>query len=107
MNLPVKDFRNGARFAVRVTPRASHTALTGVLGAGGEGPIKVSLNSPPVDGKANAALIEYLATVLGVPRSAVEIVGGPQSRKKLIQVSGQSAAEVADKLEMALGRVRT
>jgi uncharacterized protein (TIGR00251 family) len=106
MNLPVRAFRDGARFAVRVTPRASRTALAGVMGMGDEAVIKVSLNSPPVDGKANAALIEYLAEVLGIPRSAVEIAGGPQSRNKIIQVRGQSAAEVTARLEVALGRIR-
>lgn len=106
MTLSVKDVPGGARFSVRVTPRASRTALTGVLGAGDQALIKVALNAPPVDGKANAVLVEFLADLLNVPRSSVEIAAGPQSRNKLIHVRGQTAAEVATILDRALGRIR-
>jgi uncharacterized protein len=106
MTLPVKALPGGASFAVRVTPRAARTALTGVLGIGDEASIKVALSAPPIDGKANAVLIEFLAELLGVPRSSVEIASGPQSRSKRIHVRGQSAAEVAAILEEALGRIR-
>ncbi|WP_350449010.1 DUF167 domain-containing protein [Paracidobacterium acidisoli] len=106
MSRLVKDSRDGARFMVRVTPRASRTALTGVMGAGDEAAVKVALQAPPVEGKANAALVEFLAELLDVPRTTVEIAGGAQSRNKLIAVRGRPAAEIAAKLEEAMGRVK-
>ena len=54
-------------FAVRVTPRASWTQFAGVIGDGADAVWKIALAAPPVGGRANEGLIEYLADVLDVP----------------------------------------
>ena len=73
-------------FAVKVQPNASKT---GVAGREGEF-LKIRLAAPPVDGKANEELIEFLARRLAIPRSCVQIRSGASSRRKLIRVSGCS-----------------
>ena len=75
---------------VRVVPRASKSGIT----AEPDGSLKVRLTSPPVEGAANAELVETLADVFGVPRRAVTITGGAHSRIKRVQLDGISDARV-------------
>jgi hypothetical protein len=85
------DTRDDAvRFAVHVQPRASRSEITGVHGDS----MKVRLEAPPVEGAANAALIELLADALGVSRRNVQIVGGQRSRSKVVEVLGVGAESV-------------
>ena len=79
-------------FSVKVHPHARKNAITGEL----DGAMKISLTSPPIDGKANDACIEFIAKFLKVPRSSVTITSGQSSRRKLIRVSGLSAEEVRE-----------
>jgi uncharacterized protein (TIGR00251 family) len=81
-------------FRVRVVPRARQSAVTGV----DEGVLHVRLAAPPVEGKANEALRELLAEVLGLRKSAVEIAVGEKSRHKTVRVAGLSLAEVRARL---------
>ena len=88
------DTKLGATFTVRLQPRARRNAVAGVLGQA----VKLSLTAPPVEGRANQACIDFLAELLGVPRSSVTIAAGETSRNKLIRVSGLSAAQVLQRL---------
>jgi uncharacterized protein (TIGR00251 family) len=85
---------SGATFSVKVHPRAKNNAITGELG----GAIKLSLTTPPAEGRANQACIEFLATFLKVPRSSLSIASGQNSRRKVIRVSGISVDEVRKRL---------
>lgn len=67
----------GIRLAVQITPNAKKTEVTGVL----DDALKLRLQAPPVDGKANDALIQFLAGALSVPRRAVGITHGQTSKK--------------------------
>lgn len=80
----------GVSFAIRVHPRARKNAITGELGDA----LKVSLMTPPVDGRANGACINFFAKLLNVPRSSVTIASGLTSRNKVIRVAGVSAADL-------------
>jgi uncharacterized protein (TIGR00251 family) len=93
--IPVHDVPNGASFAVKVHPRAKKNAITGELGDA----LKVSLTTPPVEGRANEACIEFFAKLLKVPRSSVTIASGQTSRNKVIRVAGISAAELRNRIE--------
>ena len=84
----------GVTFAIKLHPRARKNAITGELG----GTLKVSLTAPPVEGKANAACIEFLANLLKVPRSSVTIASGLSTRRKVIRVTGLSADELHRRL---------
>jgi uncharacterized protein (TIGR00251 family) len=88
--IPLQESAGGITFAVKVHPRARENAITGEFGDA----LKVSLTSPPVDGRANEACIEFFAKLLMVPRSSVTIASGQTSHRKVIRVSGLSAEEV-------------
>jgi uncharacterized protein len=92
--IPVRDSAQGASFAVKVHPRAKKTAITGTFGEGADAAVKVALCAPPVEGRANEALIEFFAELCGVPRSAVSVLSGLQSRNKVIRIAGRTAAEI-------------
>ena len=77
-------------FAVKVHPRAKKNAITGEF----RDALKVSLTSPPVEGRANEACIELFSKLLKLPRSSITIASGQTSRQKVIRVSGISAEEV-------------
>jgi uncharacterized protein (TIGR00251 family) len=88
--IPVNSTSGGVTFAVKVHPRAKKNAITGEIG----GTLKISLTSPPVEGRANEACIEFFAKLLKVPRSSVTIASGRNRRDKVIRVDGLSAGEV-------------
>ena len=77
------DGKRGSALALRVTPRASQNRIVGVLN---DGTIKVHVAAVAEDNKANKELLSFLADVLGVPKSRVEIVAGETGRDKLISV---------------------
>lgn len=70
------------RLAVQITPNAKKTEVVGVL----DDALKLKLQAQPIEGKANEALVKFLAKTLDVPRSAVTITHGQTSKKKLIEV---------------------
>jgi uncharacterized protein (TIGR00251 family) len=81
--------------SIRVQPRAKRDEVVGERA----GAIVIRLKAPPVDGKANAALIEFIANAANLPRSRVEIVRGATAREKVVRVAGIAEKE----LRRALG----
>jgi len=75
---------------VRVQLRAARNAITGTLGDA----LKVSLSAPPLDGRANEAVVDFFSEILSVPRAAVQVVAGERSRNKIIRIAGRTGAEV-------------
>ena len=75
---------------VRVLPRTSKNQIVGMDG----GIFKVKLTAPPVEGKANKALVQFLAKKLGLPKRDIEIVSGEHSREKSIRINGLPVDEV-------------
>ena len=94
VSIPIKDSNQSSTFAVKVHPRAKKNAITGELGDA----LKLSLTTPPVEGRANEACVEFLAKLLKVPRSSVTIASGKTSRNKVIRVVGLSPEEVRHRL---------
>lgn len=88
--IPLQESGGGVSFAVKVHPRAKKNAITGELGDA----LKISLTTPPIDGRANEACIEFFAKLLKVPRSSVTIASGQTSRNKVVRVAGVSAEQV-------------
>jgi uncharacterized protein (TIGR00251 family) len=93
-----KDVADGCTLAVRLHPGARKNGVTGVHADA----LKIALTAPPVDGKANEALIEFLAEALRLPRARVAIVAGFTSRTKTLRITGKSAAEVTAALSPVL-----
>ena len=90
----VKASRDGVVIDVRVIPRSGRSGIAGTR----QGALVVKLNAPPVDGAANAELIEILADTLGVPKSAVTIASGDRSRLKRVRVEGIAANQALERL---------
>jgi uncharacterized protein (TIGR00251 family) len=89
------DGKKGSALAVRVTPRASKDEIVEVLS---DGTVKVHLTAPPVEGKANEALVKFLSAVLGVAPSRLEVVAGATGRDKLISVVDMDTTTVHKKI---------
>ena len=92
--------QKGSALAVRVTPRASRNEIVEMLA---DGTIKVRLAAPPVDNEANQALIEFLADILGVPKSRLDIVAGATGRDKLIAVLDMDVETAHQRIVAHLG----
>jgi len=75
--------KKGAAIAVRVTPRATKNQIVGALH---DGTIKIHITATADNGQANQELIEFLASILGVPEDRIEVVAGDIGRDKLISV---------------------
>ncbi len=82
---------------VRVQPRASRDGVAGLS----EGVLRVRLTAPPLENRANEALVRFLAGVLDVPRASVEIVAGDRGRNKIVRVRGITPAELYGRLGIA------
>ncbi|HYP20580.1 MAG TPA: DUF167 domain-containing protein [Chloroflexia bacterium] len=91
---PIQPARGGVTIRVFVAPRSSANKVVGEH----NGAIKVALTAPPVEGAANKSLVEFLAKLLGVPRSSVSLVSGETSRQKMVKVLGISVEQVVEKL---------
>ena len=87
----------GVVIDVRVIPRAAKPGIAGSRG----GALLVRLKAPPVEGAANAELIELMARTAGVPRRSVSIVSGDRGRTKRVAIAGITPAEAARAFEDA------
>jgi hypothetical protein len=91
------ESRDGVVLTLHIQPGAKKTEVAGPHGDA----LKIRLAAPPVDGKANAALLAFLAERLGVSRTALELVSGQASRAKRVRVDGVAADTVRERLGQA------
>ncbi len=91
---PADDAIMPVRIAVRLSPRASRDEI----GPFEADVLRVRVTAPPVDGRANRALVRLLAKRLGVPRGDVRVVVGEKARQKVVAVEGIDEAEVRRRL---------
>ena len=84
------DTPEGAVLNLRIVPRAAKNAIQGEHGDA----LKVRLCAPPVDGAANAALVEFLAEAFALPRARVQLLSGQTSRNKRVLLAGFPASRV-------------
>jgi len=80
--------------SLRVQPRASRNAVVGWTGD----TLNIRLTAPPVEGAANAACLKFLADLLDLPQSHIEILKGARSRDKVVQIAGLTRDEVRARL---------
>jgi uncharacterized protein YggU (UPF0235/DUF167 family) len=88
-----------ARLPVRVHPGALSEGLTGRLA---DGTLRLAVRAAPEGGRANRAVTDLLARLLGVARGRVSVVRGPGSRAKVVEVEGLDEAEVKRRIDEAL-----
>ena len=84
----------GVSVSVRAQPGAKRTAVVGLYGE----QLKVAVQAPPVEGKANAALEKFFAESFGVPKNAVRILSGELNRSKVFLLVGVTAEEAEKKI---------
>jgi uncharacterized protein (TIGR00251 family) len=77
------EISGGIRIAVQITPNAKKSEVVGLL----EDALKIKLQAQPIEGKANEALVRYLAERLNVPKSSVTITHGHTNRRKLVEIN--------------------
>ncbi len=84
----IRETRDGVTLAVRAQPGAKKTSIVGVYGEGAAAQLKIAVQAPPVEGRANIALTAFLAELFSVPRNSVELVSGELSRSKVFALHG-------------------
>jgi uncharacterized protein (TIGR00251 family) len=87
----VRDVPGGVELLVLVQPRASRSKIV----AEHDGRLKIALAAPPVDGEANAALIELLCELLELKRANIELLDGHTGRRKRLKITGLDAERVS------------
>jgi uncharacterized protein len=92
--IQIQETPGGVVFTAKIVPGSSRTAVVGLLG----GMVKIKVAAPPEKGKANQALIAFLAECLGVKRNDVAILAGQSNPVKQVQVAGVSAQTLIEKL---------
>jgi hypothetical protein len=78
----------GVTLAVRAQPGAKKTAITGIYGEGSSAQLKIAVNAPPMEGRANSALVKFLAELFAIAKNKIEIVTGESSRSKVFLLRG-------------------
>ena len=89
------DGKKGAALAIRVKARGKKDLISGILG---DGTVKIELTAPPVEGKANEALLKFLASKLEVSIKRLEIVAGAHGREKLVSILDMDPATLNRKI---------
>ena len=90
----LRETKEGLLLTVRVTPRSARDEIVGTHGDA----LKIRLNAPPVDGKANGRLMRFLGERLEVPLSRIQIVRGQTGREKQVLVTGLRPEELRSRL---------
>ncbi len=88
--LDIQERDGAVVVAVRIQPRASRDEIAGEM----NGALKIRLQAPAVEDRANEALVEYLARLLKTPKSAVRILSGEHSRSKRLEIAGVTRQQI-------------
>ena len=88
--LDIREREGAVVVAVRVQPRASRDEIAGEM----NGALKIRLQAPAVEDRANEALVEFLAQLLKTPKSAVRILSGERSRSKRLEIRGITRQQI-------------
>ena len=95
----LRETAEGVTLAVRVQPGAKKTAIVGVYGEGASAQLKIAVQAPPVEGRANEALIEFLHRTFDISRSSVALISGGTNRSKTVLLRGLSEMQVRGRLQ--------
>jgi len=98
----LREHAGGCTLAVRAQPGAKKTAILGVYGEGGSAAIKIAIQAPPVEGRANEVLVDFLAGIVGIKRSSISILHGETGRTKLVLLGGVRLSVTQSQLDRLL-----
>jgi uncharacterized protein len=91
--------QGGVTLAVRAQPGAKKTTIIGLYGEGSSAQLKIAVQAPPIEGRANSALLEFLAERFGIPKNSVELMTGELSRSKVFLLRGVTLQQVQELLK--------
>jgi hypothetical protein len=94
----LREVPGGVTLAVRAQPGAKKTAIVGEYGEGDAAQLKIAVQAPPVEGRANDALVAFLAETFSVPKRSIELVSGELSRSKVFLIRGFTPQQARVKL---------
>jgi len=95
VKIKLRQRKNGITLECRISPRAGQNAIRGVR----DGALSIALNAPPIEGRANKALIEFISRLLHVPRSHIEIIKGQRGRQKTLFIQDVSKDSVMKNIQ--------
>ena len=98
----IRETAEGVTLAVRAQPGAKKTAITGIYGEGATAQIKIAVQSPPIEGRANQALVIFLAEFFSLPRRDVELITGELSRSKVFLLRGVKLMQAQSRMQQSL-----
>lgn len=84
----LRETADGVTLAVRAQPGAKKTAIVGAYGEGAAAQLKIAVQAPPIEGRANEALVAFLADLFSIPRGRIVLVAGETSRSKVFLLKG-------------------
>jgi len=90
----IRETSAGVTLAVRAQPGAKKTAITGIYGEGPNAQLKIAVHAPPLEGRANQALLTFLADFFSLHRPSVELISGELSRSKVFLLRGVARTAV-------------
>jgi uncharacterized protein (TIGR00251 family) len=90
----LRETAAGVTLAVRAQPGAKKTAVVGVYGEGASAQLKIAVQAPAIEGRANEALIAFLAETFSIARNAVELLSGELSRSKVLLLRGVTSTQI-------------
>lgn len=93
----IENLVGRVRLHLWIQPNASKSEVIGPF----ENSLKIKIKAPPVDGKANKEVIEFLSDLLDVPKKNISILRGDSSRKKCVEIMGLSESEIRARLNLA------
>ncbi len=95
----IRATAEGVTLAVRAQPGAKKTAITGVYGEGPTAQLKIAVQAPPIEGRANQALVAFLAEFFSLSRKDVELISGELSRSKVFLLRGVTLAQAQCRID--------
>ena len=94
----LQETKDGVTLTVKAVPRATKSEIAGVEDTW----VRVRVKAPPVDGKANEALVKFFAALFGVPKGAVSIISGDTARLKRVKITGMTAEKAKEALSAVI-----
>jgi hypothetical protein len=98
----MRETAEGVTLAVRAQPGAKKTAVLGIYGEGADSQLKIAVQAPPIEGRANEALIAFLAGLFSLSRTKVVLLSGELSRSKVFLLHGVTRAFAETALARAI-----
>jgi len=98
----LREVAGGVTLAVRAQPGAKKTTIIGLYAEGEAAQLKIAVQAPPVDGRANEALVAFLAETFGIPKRSVKLVSGELARSKVFLLNGVRSGQAKQILDEAV-----